>query len=449
MSDAPARVIPNAMDLEPLKIAFASVDGYQPVYKFEGQFKGKLASRHCADRCDFLARELAPDVKNLRILDVGCSMGYLSLYFAERGAHVTGIDHSAANIEFCSILSNMTGIKSTFEHAEFSEDYCKSIEDGRFDVVFLFSVLHHVTLKYGISTVRRIMRQLLEKSDVLYVELAQKSEDVPFTWKDALPENDLEIFDGVPDLEIIRLGEFPALGDTVIRPFYRVRKKSKLFNNIMHQSLSIKRSDIKDGRTIDRKYAITNEIFSKIFVVDNRDLYLRFCAELDVARRLSGRAGFLPVLGSELRGRLAIITWPRIFGRSLLDALLRNEDLNSREIAIAVLGILRSFSNVGLYWNDLRSHNVMLTDRGIFAIDFEVAAPVEIENTLNIFLWMLYDLQSKVPMTQAHRIFDGGPLNVPPPPLTADEYAEPIRDLASLALTSLDIRDLISKASQI
>ncbi len=43
--------------------------------------------------------EAMPDVRGMRVLDVGCGTGALALRLAERGASVTGIDASAGMIE--------------------------------------------------------------------------------------------------------------------------------------------------------------------------------------------------------------------------------------------------------------------------------------------------------------------------------------------------------------
>jgi O-antigen chain-terminating methyltransferase len=330
---------PHTDELRPLREAFAKVDGYQPVFKYEEQFHGKLVSRTCKDRCDFLTKELGPDIKNLRVLDVGCSMGYISLSLAELGASVKGIDFLQANVDFCKLLSQKTGVKVSFDLAEFSEPLCNGIVEGRYDVVLLFSVLHHVTQRYGVPAVQRMMRQLLEKCDVLYVELARKSEEVTFPWRKALPENELEIFAGIPDVEIVEVAKFPALGDTVIRPMYRVRKSAKVFSNLTHKPLVIKRSQIKSGATRDRKYALSDTLFTKLFIVDKRDLYLRFAAELDVSRRIGPHPNFLPVIGSELRGDLAAITWPLVHGKSLMQALADKDAMDVREVALAVVEI--------------------------------------------------------------------------------------------------------------
>ena len=72
-------------------------------------------------------------------------MGYISLFFASKGATVTGIDSNP----------NQT-----------------SLLEGEYDVVFWFSVLHHIVFKYGLRETQSMTSRLLDVADVLFVELA-------------------------------------------------------------------------------------------------------------------------------------------------------------------------------------------------------------------------------------------------------------------------------------
>jgi 2-polyprenyl-3-methyl-5-hydroxy-6-metoxy-1,4-benzoquinol methylase len=114
-------------DLSRIRKAYAEVDAYQPVYKLESRFSERSLSRIFSDRCEVLAQELGAAISKLPIMDVGCSMGYLSLYFAERGAQVNGIDHNPANIGFCQVLSSLLEIPAEFKVREFSEPFCNTL----------------------------------------------------------------------------------------------------------------------------------------------------------------------------------------------------------------------------------------------------------------------------------------------------------------------------------
>jgi SAM-dependent methyltransferase len=432
-----------------LQAAYSKVDAYQPVFKFEGSFRSRAVSRGCEDRCEFLYKELGDDTPNLRILDVGCSMGYLSLFFAEKGASVTGLDFHEPNIDFCRTLSEITGIRASFTRAKFSMEYCRTVERGDYNVVFLFSVLHHVVSEFGLRTTQDMMADLLDKADVIYVELARRSEDVKFAWKDKLPENELDIFSGIPNLDVCLLGEFPALGETTIRPLYRVRKKTKRFGRIEHRDFEVQYSAIRDGRTRDRKYYVTDGLFTKCFIFSrqNMETFNRFSREACAYNFLGRHRNVLPVHGIEVAGRTATITFPKLTGKPL-SLLLHERDLPLRETALSLLSLLVAFDSVGLFWNDLRAHNIAFYGKTLVGFDFETANAIELENTRSLFLWLLWDLASRKPRSAEHNIFQHKLLDVPVPPLKAEEYPEELRDIALIALEAADTRTFLRKSAQ-
>jgi len=373
-------------------------------------------------------------------------MGYISLFFASRGATVTGIDNNPNQITFCKALANYHKLNATFRNADFDKSLCSSLAEGQYDVIFLFSVLHHVVVKYGLQVTQEMMSSLLDVADVLFVELAQKNENVSFTWKDKLPDRDLAIFDGLADVQIEKLGEFPALNGVVSRPMYKVWRNKKIFNSEAHSPLEVRRARVNNVNQPDRKYFLGPRVFTKAFIFDNlrRDTWHKFTAELYVYQQLGTGTHVCKFLGAEIRGRMGLITMERISGGStLMDQIENKKVADLANAAQQVVDILTSFIRKGLYWNDFRTHNIVVSDGKLTAIDFEHASPIENENTLNLFLWLLYDLQSGKSMTHKSGIFGGNNMNIPVPPLQLAEYLPEVRSFAQRALKSKDIRDFI------
>lgn len=374
-------------------------------------------------------------------------MGYLSLHYARAGALVTGLDAHEPNIQFCNVLADANDIRATFRKDIFSEEFCEDIKEGEFDVAFLFSVLHHVITKYGLDKTQQMMAMLLEKVDVIFLELARRTENVSFSWKDKLPENELAILDGIPDVEVTLLGEFPALAMTTSRPLYLARKKSKYINGILHKDLSVKRSNIRDGRTRDRKYVLTDNLFTKIFNVSIHSLesYNRFCLEISARQALGNSHNFLPILGRSLRGQTASITYPRIDGPILSDILPKG-GFDKRKLILSMISILRDFHDAGLYWNDLRAHNLAIHNGRLVAFDLETASPVEREQTYHLMLWLIWDIATNKSQTNAHRVFERPLLSIPAPDLPVKEFSENVRDIAELALRAGSLRNFLASA---
>jgi len=77
-----------------------------------------------------------------RLLDVGCSKGFFSLYASKRGMKVVGLDRNPLAIEICRYLSRKHNLNVNF--------VCSSFRDfvayEPFDRIFLGNVAHHLFL---------------------------------------------------------------------------------------------------------------------------------------------------------------------------------------------------------------------------------------------------------------------------------------------------------------
>jgi 2-polyprenyl-3-methyl-5-hydroxy-6-metoxy-1,4-benzoquinol methylase len=79
-----------------------------------------------------LLQELGIGLKNQDILDIGTGTGALALPFAEQGAHVTGVDLSAGQIEAAKTLASQKNLNIHFIVAKGEET---GLPDKSFDVI--------------------------------------------------------------------------------------------------------------------------------------------------------------------------------------------------------------------------------------------------------------------------------------------------------------------------
>jgi ubiquinone/menaquinone biosynthesis C-methylase UbiE len=86
--------------------------------------------------------QLLGDVRGKRLLDAGCGEGYLSRYYARKGASVTAVDLSERLIETARSLTEREGIVVKYR----VDDICHldSISDSEFDIVLANLVLLNV-----------------------------------------------------------------------------------------------------------------------------------------------------------------------------------------------------------------------------------------------------------------------------------------------------------------
>ena len=112
------------------------------------------------------------NIKNLKILDVGCGGGIICEPLARLGAKVTGIDFSPNNIKAAMLHSKKNKLKIKY--------ICKDVEKSKihekFDIILMFEVLEHLdnwkktikNIKYnlnknGIVIISTINRNLISK----------------------------------------------------------------------------------------------------------------------------------------------------------------------------------------------------------------------------------------------------------------------------------------------
>ena len=82
------------------------------------------------------------EVKNTKILDIGCGGGLLSEELAKKGASVTGIDASGKTIKIAKNHAKESNLKIEYIHTTLDQ-YIKSSKK-KFDIVICFELIEHV-----------------------------------------------------------------------------------------------------------------------------------------------------------------------------------------------------------------------------------------------------------------------------------------------------------------
>jgi 2-polyprenyl-3-methyl-5-hydroxy-6-metoxy-1,4-benzoquinol methylase len=80
------------------------------------------------------------------VLDVGCGSGWTSLFLAESGYRVTGIDLVPANVELSAARARRWGVEIDFQVADMDE---LSLPGG-YDAALVYDALHHSTRPYAV-----------------------------------------------------------------------------------------------------------------------------------------------------------------------------------------------------------------------------------------------------------------------------------------------------------
>lgn len=98
-----------------------------------------------------------PAEKNLRILDIGCGMGFLLLALKEAGyTDIKGIDADESQVKAC----NENGLNVI--HAGDSFEFLRQ-QKGQFDVISAFDLIEHIPVNLQIEFVNLVFEALTEE----------------------------------------------------------------------------------------------------------------------------------------------------------------------------------------------------------------------------------------------------------------------------------------------
>jgi len=108
------------------------------------------------------------DIKNLKILDVGCGGGIICEPLARLGAKVTGIDFAPNNIKAAKIHSKKNKLTINYVY----KDIEKSKLNKKFDIVLMFEVLEH--LDNWKKTIKNIKKNL-NKNGIIIISTINRN----------------------------------------------------------------------------------------------------------------------------------------------------------------------------------------------------------------------------------------------------------------------------------
>lgn len=105
----------------------------------------KINEAETSPELRYIFKILGSDLKNKKVLDIGCGLGEVSVYFAIKGAQVTATDISPKMLDLTNSLAKKYNVTvkthlSTAENLEFDNQ-------EKFDVIYTGNLLHHVDIK--------------------------------------------------------------------------------------------------------------------------------------------------------------------------------------------------------------------------------------------------------------------------------------------------------------
>jgi SAM-dependent methyltransferase len=365
--------------------------GYQPVYGFLGEFPGKR--REHLDRNVRFVEEALEGVRQrhqVRILDVGCNIGYVTLRLAENFPNVVGLDISEQNLQLCRLLAVHAESSARF----FQDDLLSIVASGegdleQVDVVLLYNVVHQFIFHHGLAKTQGLLAELVRQVDTVIVELASKADYERHGKDHLLPEQPEDALAGCVDVEITKLHDRP-------RPVYRLRRKNVRLGNLEIRPKEVDYSPNPDPRA-SRKYYRGEGKFLKLYRFTNPNQRQMVDREISALAALQHTEVVPRLLGHRVTERAGAVLMSLVSGERLLPRVYHADrykltDAERLSITRQYLEIARAVHEAVGYQNDLQAHNLLVRkDGSLVLVDFEQAGSEPINDPFGLLLWSVFD----------------------------------------------------------
>lgn len=156
-----------------------------------------------------------------KALDICCGAGTNTVYLAQSGFDVTGIDISKTALEIAKKKARLSKVSVNFLNASFVD---LPLRGEEFDFVFDMGCFHHVEVEERLKFIAGVHRVLKKGGVCMLTCFSYKNGR---GWNHFTRQQIIELFSG--HFELGELRHYPSLeGDGVIRFFYTVLMKKKL-----------------------------------------------------------------------------------------------------------------------------------------------------------------------------------------------------------------------------
>jgi O-antigen chain-terminating methyltransferase len=342
---------------------------YQPIFGHPELSDG--SSRSCEDRLTMIsdcARRLQAALgRPLRVLDLGCAQGFFSLSLAAEGHRVHGVDYLDLNVHVCEALAAQNdSYHATFEHGTV-EDVIERLDPGEFDLVLGLSVFHHLVHARGVVSVAELCRRLSEVVGAGIFELALREE--PLYWAPSLPQDPAELLSGYAFTRL--LSRQPTHLSAVSRPLIYASSRFWYAGDVVGEFTSWSGESHAHGRGThqhSRRYYFGEQVFVKkmtLGVGGRAEINLQEYHN-EVAFLRQPPASFpAPRLIVAMNDSSDLYVARGMVRGSLLSELIdQGGAYDADQIVAEVLDQLVVLEGEGLYHNDVRCWNVLVSDAG-------------------------------------------------------------------------------------
>ena len=309
----------------------------------------------------------------LKVLDLGCALGYFSFNLAQLGADVTAIDSDPICVGVCREISKENPHLSVSVMQKAVENSIELLQSGDFDLVLGLSIFHHITFSSGFKNAHTIVQELIGENSVLLCELAEKSE--PVYWAECLPESPLAFLE--PASFVVEIDRFHNHLSSETRGLWVASNRiwvlgsrAGFFDTVTDQSHPF----VGNFHRGTRKYFFGPDTIVKKYSLGSGldEFNLREASrEVEVLTTAPPAVSFPSLIFGAKMGDSFWVVESRLDGFPLLEGAGFKLEVEPKQLVQGLLDELIALEKAGFYHADIRSWNILISAEGkVRIVDF-------------------------------------------------------------------------------
>ena len=362
-------------------------DRYHPVFGLHEQFGTSDREQLLANTVKRIDAVIGQNnQRQVRILDVGCNLGFVAMSLARSYPCVIGIDANESAITFASKVSLYNKSSARFYNIDAIELLSNLENLDQVDCCLLLNMLHQVIFSRGLRFTQTFLAAIAHHVDFVFVELANKMDYFACNKADLLPIDASEIFECCSDVSIELLRTDP-------RRLYLLRRQRLSVSASSYSINNLNFAEISDPE-LSRKYFYSGNVFIKQIRFTSKQSSEKVCSETTWLAKLKG-TGIAPDLFSwHMNAGSGYVAMSRLFGVKLSDYYDTIRTFG--KINVVLYNILKNacvISKNRFYHNDYSPHNmIVINNFDVRIVDFEQADVTMIIDHFVLLGWILFDL---------------------------------------------------------
>lgn len=402
-----------------MQFALRKIHHTQPLYNF-ALLKNKQPQRIAMDKADAIYQAIKAWGPGGHILDLNCSLGFYSHYFADRGYVVTGVDSHKPHLLICKLLQGINAKKTLFVRNKLST-VIDTLGPHDYEIAFLLN-------DYEIS--ESLLSAILEKIPVLFIQVSASNHKI----KDILIQ-----LATVHDCQFQKIKLFSNTEGTDWQIIYMFQKNHLKLCGEMRQIIHRKFTSHYEAGFYGRHYYDCGDVYVKKYFLPQRNNNVKNILQEIKNYQLLPANTYFPELICYTQDKDSIeMAFTKLPGNNLYDLLAKGEKVSILRVFTDVVNGLEVLHASGLYHNDIRIWNIMYDKERAYLFDLGLTSSQEKENTNIALLWIILQLHT----------FNYYKFNYPitkPPAFNLEDFSLPVQKIIVALQETRSFKEFLRK----